>query len=141
MIEFYETMSDAEKVICLQALKFVLLLENRTLKDNEKYLKKKMNEFGMSKALVSETTTFKTKEEFIRTVKKITSIRIKRFILREMVMIAVYDYEIKDDEIAALYELGLGVGINQEKINDFFLWVAQGIEWRLEGLKLVEEDI
>lgn len=141
MIEFYETMSDAEKVICLQALKFVLVLEHRTLKDNEKYLKKKMNEFGMNKALVSEATAFKTKEEFIRTVKKITSIRIKRFILREMVMIAVYDYEIKDDEIAALYELGLGVGINQEKINDFFLWVAQGIEWRLEGLKLVEEDI
>ena len=141
MIEFYETMSDAEKVICLQALKFVLLLENRTLKDNEKYLKKKMNEFGMSKTLVSQNTAFKTKTDFIRTVKKITSIRVKRFILREMVMIAVYDYEIKDDEIAALYELGLGVGINQEKINDFFLWVAQGIEWRLEGLKLVEEDI
>ena len=141
MIEFYETMSDAEKVICLQALKFVLLLENRTLKDNEKYLKKKMSELGLSKTLVSQNTAFKTKTDFIRTVKKITSIRVKRFILREMVMIAVYDYEIKDDEIATLYELGLGVGINQEKINDFFLWVAQGIEWRLEGFKLVEEDI
>lgn len=141
MGEFYDNMSEAEKVFCIQALKFVLQLEKRNCKDNEDYLKKKIGEFGLTKTMLSGATAIRSKADFIKEAKSISSIRTKRFILKEMIMIAIANHEISDEEISAIYELGMAIGIKQEKINDFFLWAAQGMEWQLEGIKLIEKDI
>lgn len=141
MGEFYDNMSEAEKVFCIQALKFVLQLEKRNCKDNEDYLKKKIGEFGLTKTMLAGATAIRSKADFIKEAKSISSIRTKRFILKEMIMIAIANHEISDEEIAAIYELGMAIGIKQEKINDFFLWAAQGMEWQLEGIKLIEKDI
>ena len=44
-------------------------------------------------------------------------------------------------KLTDLHKIGKGMGISEEKINDFFIWAARGIEWQLEGIKLVEEDL
>lgn len=141
MNEYTQNMSEQEKIFCIQALKLVLLLEKRNCKDNEDYLKRKINDFGLTKSIINAATPLRTKENFIKEAKAIPSIRTKRFILREMILIAITDYEISDEQIALIYDMGMNIGIKQEKINDFFLWAAHGIEWQLEGIKLVEKDI
>lgn len=141
MGEFYDNMSEAEKIFCIQALKFVLQMEKRNCKDNEDYLKKKISEFGLTKTMLTGVPAIRSNAGFIKEAKNISSIRTRRFILKEMIMIAIANHEISDEEIAAIYELGMGIGIKQEKINDFFLWAAQGMEWQLEGIKLIEKDI
>ncbi len=57
-----------------------------------------------------------------------------------MIVMAVADHELTDTEMCAIYEIATGVGVKQEKINDFFLWAAKGIEWQIEGSHLVEDD-
>lgn len=141
MGEYYNNMSEKEKIFCIQALKFVLQMEKRTCKDCDEYIKKKIGEFGLTKAMLSGAAVIRSKAEFVKEAKSIQAIRTRRFILKEMILIAITDHEISDEEIAALYEIGMSIGIKQEKINDFFLWAAQGMEWQLEGIKLVEKDI
>ena len=72
---------------------------------------------------------------------QITDIRARRYFLREMILLAVADHELQDEEVEDLHKIGKGMGISEEKINDFFIWAARGIEWQLEGIKLVEEDL
>lgn len=65
--------------------------------------------------------------------------RLKRYIIREMIMLAMANHELSDEEMAAIYTIGMNIGIKEDKINDFFLWAAEGLEWQLAGVKLVEE--
>ena len=51
------------------------------------------------------------------------------------------NHELSDEEMAAIYTIGMNIGIKEDKINDFFLWAAEGLEWQLAGVKLVEEDL
>ena len=84
----------------------------------------------------------KTKtESVIKELQTIADIRIRRFILREMILLAIADHEISDKEIETIYTIGMKIGIKQEKINDFFIWAAKGIEWQIEGSQLVDEDL
>ena len=80
-------------------------------------------------------------DALIKDLEQITDIRAKRYILREMILLAVADHELQDEEVEDLHKIGKGMGISEEKINDFFIWAARGIEWQLEGIKLVEEDL
>ena len=72
---------------------------------------------------------------------KIKDVRLRRYFMREMVMLAVSDHELADSEMCNLYKIATSVGIKEEKINDFFLWAAQGVEWQIEGTRLVEDDL
>ena len=58
-----------------------------------------------------------------------------------MIMLAIADHEITDDEIRNIYQIAEAVGVSGEKVGDFFIWAAKGIEWKLEGIQLVEEDL
>ncbi|MFR3313585.1 MAG: hypothetical protein ACLTT2_05075 [Alphaproteobacteria bacterium] len=77
----------------------------------------------------------------IKELKQVSSMRLKRYIIREMIMLAMANHELSDEEMAAIYTIGMNIGIKEDKINDFFLWAAEGLEWQLAGVKLVEEDL
>lgn len=83
----------------------------------------------------------KTAGELAKDIKGIGDIKIKRFILREMILLALADHELTDEEIQTIYQIGTCSGLKEEKISDFFLWAAKGIEWQIEGTQLVEDNL
>ena len=58
-----------------------------------------------------------------------------------MIMLAIADHELSDTEVDTIYDIGTKTGISVDKIDDFFLWAAKGVEWQIESVKLVEEDL
>ena len=80
-------------------------------------------------------------ESVIKALQGLDDLRVQRYIIREMIMLSVSDQDISDEEIHRIYQIAEAVGMSGEKVGDFFIWAAKGIEWRIEGIQLVEEDL
>ena len=137
MIEYRKSLGEEEKVIFLRALLYILGVEKRASDHNKNYLIRQADQIGFDQKELKNIKKPKKADELAKELKTIADIRIKRFILREMILLAVADHELTDNEMTNIYE----IGIKEEKINDFFLWAAQGLEWQLEGSRLIEKDI
>lgn len=141
MNDFKKCLSDEHKAIYLQELNYILSAPKKLTKENEKYLINQAEEIGFNPTEIKTLKKIKTHQEAAKLLKTIGDMRLKRFILREMVMLAIADHEISDTEMCDIYCIGTNVGVKEEKINDFFLWAAEGIEWQLQGRRLVMEDL
>ena len=141
MSNYRQDMSEEEKVSYLKALAFILNVEKNPSQEKKDYLNRQAEEIGFPKRQLRSVKKKQKAAELIAELKGIKNIRLKRFILREMIMLAVSDHELTDAEIATIYKIGMEIGLKEEKINDFFLWTAKGIEWQIEGRQLIEEDI
>ena len=100
-----------------------------------------MAEIGLSKKDFRSAKKVKTAGELAKDIKGIGDIKVKRFILREMILLALADHELTDEEIQTIYQIGTCSGLKEEKISDFFLWAAKGTEWQIEGTQLVEDNL
>ena len=138
MTTFKKTLSTEEKEIYLKALIYILSKEERKCADNDEYLRQQA---GFDPAAVKKIKPAKKADDLIKELKQVSSMRLKRYIIREMIMLAMANHELSDEEMAAIYTIGMNIGIKEDKINDFFLWAAEGLEWQLAGVKLVEEDL
>lgn len=134
-------LSKTEKKIYLQALAFVLDMNKKDSKTIADYLKAQADEIDVGETMLNQIKANLPEDKLIKELAKISSIPCKRFILREMILLAIADHEVKDEEIEKLHRIGSTMGIAEAKINDFFIWAAQGLEWQLQGIKLVEEDL
>lgn len=136
-------LTEDEKQVYISALAYILDLDKSKDSENAKkeYLDKQMQEMDISAKEIKKTPKAQKTAEIIKMLKSISDIRIRRFIIREMILLAIADHEISDKEIATIYDIGIHTGIKQEKINDFFIWAAKGIEWQIEGSQLVDEDL
>lgn len=141
MAIFKSDLTKAEKKTYLRILAYVMKTGKTKAQIQKDYLEIQAKEAGFPASELEKLKPIANKDELIKELKSIANIRSRRFILREIVMLSVTDHEITDAEMAAIYEVGTKSGIKEEKINDFFLWAAQGIEWQIEGAKLVEEDL
>ena len=141
MNTFTAEMNDEEKSIYLEALKYILGAAKTDTPENKDFLLQQAQKAGFDKKQLKNLPRIKTAEEMAAEIKKIPSVRKKRFIIREMIMVALADHELSDQEMCDIYKIGTAAGIKEDKINDFFLWAAQGLEWQIEGNRLVEEDI
>lgn len=141
MPDVSKLLSKTEKKYYLQALAFVLDMNKKDSLIITEYLKAQAEEAGVSETTLSQIKLNLDEEKLTKELAKISSIKSKRFILREMILLAIADHEVKDDEIETLHRIGRAMGIAEAKINDFFIWAAQGLEWQLQGIKLVEEDL
>ncbi len=141
MIDYKQSLGEEEKVIFLRALLYILGVEKRSSGHNKNYLIRQADQIGFDPKELKNIKKPKKADELAKELKTIPDIRIKRFILREMILLAVADHELTDNEMSNIYEIGIKAGIKEEKINDFFLWAAQGLEWQLEGSRLIEKDI
>lgn len=131
---------ETQKLIYLDALSYILNIEKKTNVRKTEYLKSQAFEMGFE----VEKLKFKTSKknaDIISELNSISNIRIRRYILREMVMLAIADHELTDKEVDSIYAISCNVGVCEDKIDDFFLWAAKGVEWQIEGQKLVEEDL
>lgn len=136
-------MSDNEKNVYLHSLVFIANLEG--LKDSSDKIKKQTFMENHIKALgisIENLKNIKVKglDGIVTDVKSIVNIKVKKYILREMILLAISDHELGDDEISKIYQIGIAAGIKEERISQFFLWAAKGLEWEMEGNKLLEEE-
>ena len=139
MSAFKKELSDEEKTTYIRALICVLGGKNNLSDEHKSYLKHQAEEIGMSAAEFRKVPAPKNTDELAKEIKKIASVCLRRFILREMIMLAIADHEITDEEMKTIYAVGINAGIKEDKINDFFIWAAKGLEWQLEGECLIEK--
>lgn len=140
MTSFKKEMDPEEKITFMEALTFVLNFDGGQSPIQQEHLLRQAFECGLSATGLKKVRKLKKPEELIKRLKNIPHKKTKRFIIREMIIMAVVDHELSDEEMCTIYEIGTGAGLKQEKINDFFLWAAKGVEWQIEGAHLVEDD-
>ncbi len=140
MMSFKKTMTHDQKITFMEALTFVLHFDGKKTPLQEEYLMRQAFECGLAAKDFKLVKRLKKNEDLIKRLRAIPDKKTKRFIIREMIMMAVADHELADSEMCRIYEIGTGAGLKQDKINDFFLWAAKGIEWQIEGAHMVEDD-
>ena len=130
-----------EKIACLRALVYVLHINGEHNKIKREYMEWQISAMGIPENKYEENKTPCDYATLVKTLKGLESLRIQRYIVREMIMLAVSGHDISDDEIRSIYQIAETIGVSTEKVGDFFIWAAKGIEWRLEGIQLIEEDL
>lgn len=133
-----------EKYIFLRSLTFILSLsKSHKSKDSRKklFLEAHMKELGIPLDELQHIKSPRNAESIVKDLKSITNLKVKKYIFRDMILLAIADHELTDNEISTIYQIGAHSGIKEEKISDFFLWAAKGIEWEIEGMNLLEEDV
>ena len=129
-----------EKYIYLGALAYVLNINKKPSPAKIDYLQSKVKEVCLSAAELKKIKTPPI-EQLATKLKAIKNVISRRYILRDMILLATADHDLSDKEVDAIYKLGMGAGISQDKIDDIFMWSAQGVAWQIEGIRLIEEDI
>lgn len=137
---FKKSLNDEEKNIYLKALSYVLNCNDKVTEKCD-FILKRAKEINFPTKNLRAIKKVSRPETISNELLKIKDVRLRRYFMREMVMLAVSDHELADSEMCNLYKIATSVGIKEEKINDFFLWAAQGVEWQIEGTRLVEDDL
>lgn len=138
---FKENLGEEEKVIYLGALMYILGGGKTISPERNEYLKRQAEEIGFPEKELKNIKKIKRPETISNRLLEIRNVRLRRYFLREMIMLAITDHELCDVEMCNIYKIGTAIGIKEDKINDFFLWAAQGVEWQIEGVRLVEDDL
>lgn len=137
-------LNDEEKYVYLRCMTFIMNMKGEDI--NEKTTKRLLVEIQMrnidipEKALDAIKKTNKV-QDIVKELKKIDNTRVKTYIIREMIFMAIVDHELNDEEISVIYKIGVDSGIKEEKISDLFMWAAKAIEWQVEGWKLINSDM
>ena len=137
---FKDNLSNSEKLIYMKALAFAVNLGLKSPHTN-KFVAEQADRIGFSLEKLKNLKKAKRPETISNELLKIKDLKLRRYFVREMVMLAIADHELSDMEMCNMYKIGVALGIKEDKMNDFFLWAAQGIEWQLEGVRLVEDDL
>ena len=127
-----------EKTIFVTSLLYIMDLSKNQRKD---YLNSRLKELGFDTDVLKKIKHVKTPAELYGLIKQIEDIKVRRYILREMILVAISNHELSDEEISTIYTIGTNIGIKEEKVGDFFIWAAKGLEWEIEGLQLIEGDL
>ena len=138
MNELSANWSEVEKQLYLAALQYVLNLDSEDNATKKEFMKNKARELGCA---LSKLKKVRSSAELIKLLLPIPSVRTKRSMLRDMILLAAADHDLSDQEIGEIYEIGTKIGLKAEKIDDFFLWAARGLEWQVDGSRLIDEDI
>jgi len=140
MTSFKKNMDDNAKITFMEALTFVVNIENPKSPLQQEHLLRQAFECNLSPKELKLVKKLKKSTDLIKHLKEIPDKKTKRFIVREMIMMAVIDHELSDAEMCAIYEIGTGAGLKQEESNGCLLWAAKGVEWQIEGSHMVEDD-
>ncbi len=138
MNQLLNAWNEKEKQIYLAALSYVLTTGDTKSEQRREFMKNKAREVKIPLAQIKKV---KTSEELIAMLGQIHNIKIKRFIVRDMILMTLADHDLTDSEMHNIYDICAAIDIKPEKVDDFFLWAAKGLEWQIEGNRLVEEDI
>ena len=129
-----------EKRIYLGCLAYVLNINKRPSPAKIDYLQSKVREICLTPSEFKKIKPLSLEQMAIG-LRKIKNVIARRYALRDAILLVTVDHELSDTEVDAIYKLGMGAGISQDKIDDIFMWAAQGVAWQIEGIRLIEEDI
>ncbi len=132
--------NNTQKNIFIAALTFMLSFEKKHCDEKFEFLKIQAIRCGYDQRKLKTKSTVKA-TEIASELNKIKDIAVKRYIILQMILLTIAGHELSDKEVDVIYAIGTKAGINIDKIDDFFLWAAKGIEWQIEGAKIVEEDL
>ena len=138
MNELSNTWTDEEKQLYLMSLIYILNLDSDDNPIKKEFMKNKAKELGFAISKLKKITSAK---ELISLLGTIHSVRTKRYFLRDMILLSAADHDLSDNAIGQIYEIGTQIGLKAEKIDDIFICAARGLEWQLDGSRLVDEDI
>ncbi len=138
MNELSTTWTEVEKQLYLTALQYVLNIDSADNPTKKEFMKIKARELGCP---LSKIKKVRSSAELVKLLLPIPSVRTKRCLLRDMILLSAADHDLSDEAIGEIYEIGTKIGIKAEKIDDFFLWAARGLEWQVDGSRLIDEDI
>jgi len=131
-----------QKLAYLTTLSHIMHIDRDIADEEIDFLKNQSIELGgISKEEFEEATAKTSSKAVISTLKSIKDIKSKRFILREMIALAIADHELDDSEVELIFNIGIEIGVTEDKISDMFMWAAKGIEWQIQGNNLIEEDL
>ena len=131
---------DAEKSVYMRALSFMLSLDKKNTVEKFDFLKIQALRCGFDGRKIKTRSTDKS-SDIALALNKIDNIAIRRYILLNMIRLTIAGHELLDNEVDTIYGIGTKAGISVDKIDDFFLWAARGVEWQIEGMRIVEEDL
>ena len=89
MLFFSRDLSVDEKNVYMEALAFILNVGKSNNDANKEYMETQMAEIGLSKKDFRSAKKVKTAGELAKDIKGIGDIKVKRFILREMILLAL----------------------------------------------------
>lgn len=142
MVTNKNKLSKKQKLAYLTTLSHIMHIDREIAEEEMEFLKNQSVELGgISDDEFNDAIKRKESKEIVKTLKDIKDIKSKRFILREMIALAVADHELDDNEVEFIYNTGVEIGVNENKISDMFMWAAKGIEWQIQGNRLIEEDL
>ena len=141
MLYMPKKFNSKELKVYLCALTYILNLNSQDNKIKKDYFLLQVSAAGISKEKCEGIHFSGRQEDLIKRLKSLEDIRVQRYIIREMIMLAIADHDISEEEIRVIYKVAESIGISGEKVGDFFIWAAKGIEWKIEGTQLVEEDL
>lgn len=133
-------LNNEEKSIFFDAMCFISTLNKKSNDRKICHIKNLATEMGYDARKLRFKSTKKA-TEITKSLQSIDNIRLRRYILREMILLSIADHELTDKEVDTIYDIAKKCCISEDKIDDFFLWAAKGVEWQIEGQKLVEEDL
>lgn len=119
MLFFSRDLSVDEKNVYMEALAFILNVGKSNNDAKKEYMETQMAEIGLSKKDFRSAKKVKTAGELAKDIKGIGDIKVKRFILREMILLALADHELTDEEIQTIYQIGTCSGLKEEKSATF----------------------
>lgn len=145
MREFYmpiqpKNFDENEKNVYMKALTFMLSLDKKNTMEKTDFLKLQAFRCGLDGRKIKTKTTDKI-SDIVLALNKIDNIAVRRYILLNMILLTIAGHELLDTEVDIIYGIGTKAGISVDKIDDFFLWAARGVEWQIEGMRIVEEDL
>ena len=139
MQELFGKITMKQKGVLIDALNFVLNISGKPDKSQKEYMASQLGNLGIDIENALSRKSLKAKE-LILSLQALKDTKFRRFILREMILLAAANNKMSDIDIKHIFEIGLHSGVKQEKIGDMLMWAAKGIEWHMEGVRIVEED-
>ena len=133
-------LDDDQKIVYMKALAFMLALDKKNTPEKTEFLKIQALRCGVDGRKLKFKSTNKS-SDIVLALNKIDNIAVKRYILLNMILLTIAGHELSDTEVDVIYGIGTKAGISIDKIDDFFLWAARGVEWQIEGIRIVEEDL
>jgi len=135
-----DELNSAEKRVYIGCLAYLLDVDKKHSIEKVDYLQNKVREVGLSAEAFKKIKPL-APQDIAKKLKDIKSVIAKRYIIRDMILLATADHELSDKEVDLIYSIGVSSGVTQDKIDDLFMWAAQGVSWEIEGIRLIEEDI
>lgn len=138
------TLSEQEKYIYLRCITYIMHIKGQDVNEMSKkrlMIESQMQDLDLPFEALAAIKSTDNIEDIIKELRSVTNVKNKRYIIREMILLAIVGHELEDEDISIIYQIATQAGVKEEKIGDFFLWAAKGVEWQIAGAKLIEEDI